>query len=67
MTDWAYVTHPVTKGTARIARQSLAHYLRCGWTETAAPERVLPETDEPPAGPSPENVPPPGGPQETGE
>jgi hypothetical protein len=45
--EWAYVRHPVTGLTARVARPALAHHLRCGWIETEPPE---PEPAEAAAG-----------------
>jgi hypothetical protein len=71
--EWTWIEHPVTGLTARIARPALAHHLRCGWVETAAPEAApapvpaKPEPDETPDAASPEDVPPPGGPDKTGE
>jgi hypothetical protein len=70
MDAWAWVVHSATGETARIARSALAHHLLRGWVETPAPEPAMPAkpaVDEAPSAASPEDVPPPGGPDETGE
>jgi hypothetical protein len=69
--EWTWIEHPVTGLRTRIARSALAHHLRCGWVEVAAPEApappAKPEGKAPKSAPSPKDVPPPGGPDKTGE
>lgn len=71
---WVTVRHPETGGTARITEPALPYHLRAGWELAPAPEPGPPSvtgetaagSDGTPAGPPSTDVPPPGGPQETG-